>query len=74
MSEPIGYGDRTLVNGSGEISFCQRPAEGAMEEGEDMRGARFAGRSIRRMRIVRAACKLEMKKAAAWRPSSFQAN
>jgi len=29
MSELIGYGNRTLLNGNGEISFCQRPAEHA---------------------------------------------
>jgi len=31
MSELIGYGNRTLLNGSGEISFCQRRTKGANE-------------------------------------------
>jgi hypothetical protein len=37
MSELIGYGNRTLLNGSGEISFCQRRPNLGLESGQDLR-------------------------------------
>ncbi|CAH2804368.1 MAG: hypothetical protein CBARDMAM_4830 [uncultured Caballeronia sp.] len=65
MSELIGYGNRTLLNGRGEIGFCQRrpnlgPGEWIGPEIE----LRLACPSIRKVRIalfVRFKCGVEIR-------------
>jgi hypothetical protein len=70
MSELIGYGNRTLLNGNGEISFCQRPAKHAKRGACRDRRGRMPGVFESADRAVRQA-EVETKRAATWRLPSI---